>query len=192
MKLYEQYILSDKILIHKPESLHNSKVFIVGLSGSGKSTLGEYLAEKYNRKLIKLDKLKVEVAKEIYKVKTTEDLIKIDKDIDWDLVHSEIVKRIKKDNSKSIYEGVYIMKYDRSFVLSNPIIMLRTSLLVSTYRALVRNINSKWAVDWTKLAIIEDLYKNQKMFIHYVNQMRKAIIEKNNYITVDSKEDIKL
>ena len=210
MKLYEQYLLSDKIIIHKPNLLSKSKIFIVGLSGSGKTTLGEYLAKKYNREFIKLDDWFWEIAEGITgstrqelldeliifrnnrkKGNVTEEQLNKRK-FNAQEINKLLEKRLRSYKGNAIFDGVQTLWYNRDWILSHPIIMMGTSVFTSSLRAMLRNRKEEWSKEWSWLDIIYDVYHNQNKFIDAVKKMRDDIVFRNDYIMVDSKEDIKL
>lgn len=191
MKLYESYFMSDKILIHKPDLLRSSKVFIIGLSGSGKTTMGKNLANKYHRKYINLDDWFWNIA-EKQTGKKLDELIR-SKEYNGDKIILEMENRLKSYKGNDIFDGVEIMRFNRDFILSNPIIMMGTSVLISTYRAVMREkYKDPWDENASLFEIIKNKYHDQKVFIEEVQKMRKDILNKNEYIEVKDKEEIDL
>jgi len=186
--IQEGTIFSDKILVHNPELLHKSKIFVVGLSGSGKSTLGKYLAEEYNIEYIELDDWYWNIASDMTG-KSFEELIR-DKSFDTKSVNKEMEKRAKNYKGSVVFDGVHSMWMDRNLTLSNCVIMMGTSTLLSSYRAFMRNKDEEWSKKMTIIQILKDVYYNQKQFIKNTKEMRDEILKRNNYKTIDSKEDL--
>jgi hypothetical protein len=155
MTILESYILSEKTLsVDFDDWVTNKKgpLLIPGYMGSGKSIIGQYLANTYNREVIRLDNLS---PKNMYKIKDgNEYRIHILR------FHKKMIDMIRDQSNKDkLIEGLPLLdlyneqyyrvisdqesKDIRKLMLNCPMILLGTSILRSISNVADRTMNTR-------------------------------------------------
>jgi len=160
--IQESLFISDKPLVYKYDEWKNSKngkLFIIGPSGSGKSTIGKEMAKKYNCKFIEIDDYTNIMEEKLLKRKDPE-LLKTEKKSGayWKVVHANTIRYILSIKEKTVAEGIQPLWFNFDELKSkSSIIFLRTSRLISLWRATIRNLSSLWNVRvWNELKDFEE------------------------------------
>jgi len=131
--LQEGYFFSDKTISIDLKLFENNKInklLIVGFSGGGKTTFGKYLSKKYSVKLYQTD----DCGDEYW-----------DDSKFWKNYFS-CIKKLLKSKDRCIIEGIGILDIYKdnsinlnNLILSYPTIILGTSTLISSLRAISRS-----------------------------------------------------
>ena len=130
--------IDNNAMVYKLDEWKSGKsniLFIAGYAGSGKTSLARELANEYNVEHVQLDSYCRDKLQDINNV-STETKIKI------------LLANLKNDygNKRCIVEGVHILSLIAddegvAFIKQNSLIVLNTSLMTSTYRAIKRDID---------------------------------------------------
>ncbi len=112
-------------------------LFVVGLSGSGKTTFAKKLSIDTNIKMVSLDGYLKKLLRGIYGQFNSEEYHK--------LVHDNGLKLILNDNPKGqvIFEGGQICWMNVEELCEHAIIVIGTSFLQSTWRAILRDFTKE-------------------------------------------------
>lgn len=152
-------------------------LFILGLSGSGKTTLSINLSKKYNCKVYELDNILEEIYEKVKYELTNEQWE--NKKFRWKIIIDKIenfFKFLKNKKEKNIVEGVYILYVPEKseYYKDKPLIIMNTSVLLSTIRAIKRNLPTD-SYRRSKYEIIRDVIINQNEFINRIKIFEKMM-----------------
>lgn len=140
------------------------RIHIIGGSGAGKSFISNKLEDKYNLKLVELDKIEWDNKTGKSKKRDEKEKLKL------------LSKELSKDNI--LLEGVYYKWCSKSFEKCDYIFFLETPLLKQQYRILRRSIRRKLGIE--KGHVKETLKSVKDLFlwnIKYNTEYKKDIFK---------------
>ena len=151
---------SDKNFNHKVDEWLNGKskvLFITGLSGSGKSTLAKKMGMENNVPVICLDGyLKKLMSKKYANGNLSSELYR-------KLIPMHGIEALLEENTeRCIIEGGQILQFDKNKLQNYPTIVLKTSFIKSTIRAMLRDFTME---HWEK-------YRHIKPYFHVKMNIR--------------------
>lgn len=183
-EVLEALLFNEKDIEYNVDKWKNGEIktlFILGFIGSGKTVTSKYLSKEYNCISYALDDWRNKFRK-IEIEKGNNDNRKIYSDFIFD-----VEQTVKNTKERLIIEGIDILFLDRKLVFDNSVIIKGTSLIISTYRAWIRNRKLKkedvWFKDKSIGWMIKDLIKNEYLFYkqikEFLKELNKIDIENN-------------
>ena len=182
-KLNDEKIAMESILISKPDvsysldkwlSGEDNILFVFGLLGSGKSTKGKELAKLYDAHYLELD-----VVDRGFKKQYGKDVFRASKNPEF--VAGEYRKYIDNEakTKKLVIEGGQLIHMEFDFVKQHPIYFVNTSLITSSWRAMLREFKKEHIERFKKIDPLSVPKKNLRIYSKF-EDFKKAIIEYNS------------